>query len=147
MSVPGAFHHPKVHNWIHYNHADSFRVNSGDALQFKHWMGTDRVDFERTKPAYAMYYDKDFNFMKDRDYWLKLAVGMLLTSWAYHKYQVEVDRARRTARMEGYPNEQAHHFHNRGGVVIKKDFVGFRKYLKNGDEMKDWYKMVYPHKM
>lgn len=102
LGIPNSFHSPKIHNYMNYNHADSFRVGAEDALQFKHWMGTDRVDFERTKPAYPMYYDKDFNFMKDRDYWLKLALAMGLTSYVYWKYKVEVDRARRTARMEGY---------------------------------------------
>lgn len=49
-----------------------------------------------------------------------------------------------TARMEGYKNMPGHHFHNRGGVVVLKDFVGFEKYYQNGDDMMNWYKKVYP---
>ena len=76
-----------------------------------------------------MYYDKDFLYMKDRDFWLKFLVGAAVCSWAYRRYLVEVDRARRTARGDGYPDEHApHHFHNRGGVVVKKEFTGFEKY-------------------
>ena len=94
-----------------------------------------------------MYYDTDFNFAKDRDFWLKLMLGMFGATYVYKKYYVEVDRSRRTERMNGYKNEVAHHFHNRGGVVIKEQFVGFRKYFKNGDEMMSWYKQVYPTKI
>ena len=49
-----------------------------------------------------------------------------------------------TARMEGYKNIPAHHFNNRGGVLVLKDFVGFQKYYQNGEDMMDWYKQVYP---
>ena len=91
-----------------------------------------------------MYYDKDFNYAKDRDYWLKLLVGMAVLSYGLNKYQVEKDRARMTARMEGYKNIPGHHFHNRGGVVVLKDFVGFEKYYKNGDDMMNWYEKVFP---
>ena len=49
-----------------------------------------------------------------------------------------------TARMEGYKNMPGHHFHNRGGVVVLKDFVGFEKYYQSGDHMMAWYKKVYP---
>jgi len=37
-----------------------------------------------------------------------------------------------------------HHFNNRGGVVVLKDFVGFEKYYQNGDDQMAWYKKVYP---
>jgi hypothetical protein len=49
-----------------------------------------------------------------------------------------------TARMEGYKNIPGHHFHNRGGVIVLKDFIGFQKYYQSGDDMMDWYKQVYP---
>jgi len=57
---------------------------------------------------------------------------------------LESDRARMTQRMEGYKNIPGHHFHNRGGVIVLKDFIGFEKYYQNGDDMMDWYKKVYP---
>jgi hypothetical protein len=91
-------------------------------------MGTDKADFLRTKPGYTMYYDKDNNYRKDRDFWLKLILGMGFFSYAVKKYKVESDRARMTARMEGYKHMPGHWFNNRGGVVVLKDFVGFEKY-------------------
>ena len=57
----GEFHSPKIHNYKEYNHVDSFRVGTEDALKFKHYMGTDKNDFERTMPGYPMYYDTDHN--------------------------------------------------------------------------------------
>ena len=67
-----------------------------------------------------MYYDNDFNYAKDRDFWLKVLLGMAFVGYAGNRYQVEKDRARRTARMEGYKDLPGHWFHNRGGVVVLK---------------------------
>ena len=47
-------------------------------------------------------------------------------------------------RMENIENMPAHHFNNRGGVLVRKQFAGFEKYHKNIDEMMDWYKKAYP---
>jgi hypothetical protein len=91
-------------------------------------MGTDKADFLRTKPAYPMYYDKDNNYRKDRDFWLKLLLGMAALNYGIQKWKVETDRQRMTARMNGYAGMPGHHFNNRGGVVVLKDFVGFEKY-------------------
>lgn len=142
MGEPGTFHSPTIHNFIHYNHADSSRVTSLDTIQFKHYMGTDKADFNRTMPAYPMFYDKDFNYRKDRDFWLKILLGMAGLSYAIKKFSVETDRMRMTSRMEGYKEyaNKPHHFINRGGVVIMKDFIGFEKYHKSGEDMMNWYK-------
>jgi hypothetical protein len=29
----------------------------------------------------------------------------------------------------------AHHFTNKGGVLVQKEFAGFNKYFKNSEEM------------
>ena len=108
-------------------------------------MGTDKADFQRTKPGYPMYYDKDFDYRKDRDFWFKLILGMAGMSYGLKKLQVEKDRARMTARLNGYKGLPGHHFNNRGGVVVLKDFVGFEKYYKTGDDMTAWYKKAYPN--
>ena len=47
---------------MHYDHPDAFRVTPEDAIKFKHFMGSDRADFERAKPAHPMHYDKNFNY-------------------------------------------------------------------------------------
>ena len=39
-----------------------------------------------------MYYDKDFNFRKDRSFWLCMILGILGGSYALKRYQVEKDR-------------------------------------------------------
>ena len=142
---PGHFHDPTIHNYIHYNHHDSKRITTEDAIKFKHFMGTDRADFERTMPGFPMYYDRDFNYAKDRDYWLKLLLGMGFVSYAVQRMYLERDRARMTARLEGYKNMPPHHFNNRGGVVVLKDFVGFEKYYQNNEKLFDWYKVAYPN--
>lgn len=49
-----------------------------------------------------------------------------------------------TARLEGYKNMPGHHFHNRGGIVTLKQFVGFEKYHQNNDALMAWYKDSYP---
>ena len=79
-------------------------MTSDDAQQFKHWMGSDKADFLRTKPAYPMYYDTDFNYAKDRDFWLKLILGMMVVSYGVKRYSVELDRSRMSERLDGYKN-------------------------------------------
>jgi len=91
-----------------------------------------------------MYYDTDFNYAKDRDFWFKFILFMGGSIYLYKRMQLESDRSRMTARMEGYPGMPGHHFNNRGGVVVLKDFVGFEKYYQNGDDQMAWYKKVYP---
>jgi hypothetical protein len=46
--------------------------------------------------------------------------------------------------MQNVENLPAHHFNNRGGVLVKKQFAGFEKYHKNIDEMMAWYAKAYP---
>ena len=41
----GEFHTPQIHNYLNYNHQDSSFQSAEDAIKFKHWMGTDIVDF------------------------------------------------------------------------------------------------------
>jgi curved DNA-binding protein CbpA len=41
----GEFHTPQIHNYLNYNHQDSSFLSSEDAIKFKHWMGSDIVDF------------------------------------------------------------------------------------------------------
>ena len=143
LGPAGEFHSPQLHNFMHYDHPDSYRVTPEDAIKFKHFMGSDRADFERTKPAHPMHYDRDFNYRKDRSYWLRLLLSMSAVIYLTNRYHLEQDRARMTARLEGYKNIPGHHFNNRGGVIVLKDFVGFEKYYQNGDRMDKWYYKVY----
>jgi len=79
-------------------------------------------------PGHPTYFDRDNNYMKDRDYWLKVILATMLGTYTYKRIRLESDRARMTARLEGYKNLPGHHFHNRGGIVTYKQFVGFEKY-------------------
>ena len=81
-----------------------------------------------SRPTYPMYYDKNFEFMKDRRFFLNLLLFMGLLTYASKKYYYERDRLRRTERIGNIENLPAHHFNNRGGVLIQKEFVGFEKY-------------------
>jgi len=68
---------------MHFHHRDSKNVTSKDAVEFKRWMGSDKADFLRSKPGHPMFYDTDFVYLKDRDFWLKVLLGMMFTNYAY----------------------------------------------------------------
>jgi len=48
-------------------------------------------------------------------------------------------------RRENIQSLPAHHFNNRGGVLLEKEFGGFEKYHNNDKSLMDWYKQAYPH--
>ena len=108
-------------------------------------MISDKQDFNRTRPTHPMYYDRDKDFQKDRSFWLLLCLGLIGVCYLRDRYYCEINRMARWDRMQNLENLPAHHFNNRGGVLVKKQFAGFEKYHKNVDEMMDWYKKAYPH--
>jgi hypothetical protein len=65
---------------------DSYRVSTEDAIKFKHFMGTDKNDFQRTMPGFPMHYDTDFNYSKDRDFWLKFILLMGFVSYGAKRW-------------------------------------------------------------
>jgi len=44
-------------------------VTQEDALKFKHYMNTDKVDFNMTRPSYPTYYDRNMDFARERKFW------------------------------------------------------------------------------
>ena len=91
-----------------------------------------------------MYFDRDMLFMKDRSFWLGM-LGLIFGGiYLKAKLTVEIDRWHMWNRREHLAEMPAHHFHNRGGVLIKKQFAGFEKYHANGDDMMAWYTKAYP---
>jgi hypothetical protein len=66
LGNPGEFHQPQMHNFLNYAHQDTAFVTPEDALQFKHYMTSDIVDFQQTKPVHPTYYDRNMDYMKDR---------------------------------------------------------------------------------
>ena len=65
--------------------------------------------------------------------------------YAAKKYEYERDRYRMYERKEHIKDMPAHHFSNRGGVLMEKQFVGFEKYYKNGAALDDWYRRAFPN--
>lgn len=139
------FHQPSVHNFLNNYHQDSHLVSGEDAVKFKAFMNSDKADFNRSTPFYPMFYDNNFNFSADRRYWLSLILAMLGGFYIKNRYALEADRWAAWERKDNLENMPAHHFNNRGGVLIKKQFAGFEKYHRNIDEMMDWYKKAYPN--
>ena len=108
-------------------------------------MQSDKVDFQQTKPSHPMYYDRDLDFMKDRSFWLRMILLSLFGLWVWGKYGVERARWMRWERVEKIEDLPEHHFHNRGGVLVKKQFAGFEKIHKNKEEVVNWYRKAYPN--
>ena len=144
MGRPGEFHQPNFHNFLNFYHPDSKTVNSEDAMKFKAFMVSDKDDFNLSRPSHPMYYDRNMDFMKDRSFWLVLTMGLIGLMYAKQRWYVEQMRAVRTERLGSIEDLPAHHFNNRGGVLVKKQFAGFEKYHKNVDEMMVWYSKAYP---
>ena len=144
MGRPGEFHTPQVHNFYNNYHADAKLVSSEDALKFKNFMAADKVDYNMTRPSRPMYYDRDFNFMKERSFWLRLFLLTLFGMYGIQKIWVERDRMMRWDRIENLENMAEHHFFNRGGVLTKKQFMGFEKIHKSESDMALWYRKSSP---
>lgn len=144
LGAPGEFHSATVHNHLENYHQESNMVTSEDAVKFKAYMNSDKVDFNMSKPTHPMYYDKDFSFMKDRNYWLSLIALMFTGYYLKKKWVVEKDRWHRWNREQNLDKVLPHHVFNRGGILIKKQFVGFEKYHKNHNELMTWTSKAYP---
>ena len=143
MGTPGEFHQPNWHNFLNFYHPDSKIVNSEDAVKFKAFMISDKEDFTMSRPSHPMHYDRNMDFMKDRSFWLAMIMGIFAFIYAKKRYYVETMRWQRWERLENLESAPAHHYNNRGGVLVKKQFAGFEKYHKNVDEMMQWYAKAY----
>ncbi len=142
----GEFHSPQVHNYLNYNHQDTSFLNAEDAIKFKHWMGSDIVDFQRSRPYYPMHYDRNMDFKKDRSFWFLFILGSFSMFYLSYKIMYEQDRWMMWTRREHIHELPAHHYINRGGVLLEKEFVGFEKYHTNDKSLMEWYKAAYPEK-
>jgi len=144
LGRPQDFHSPEFHNFLHNYHQDSTFVNSEDAIKFKNWMTSDIVDFQTPMPYYKTYYDRSFEFMRDRSYFLGLISFIFMLMYAGRRYQVERARFHQIKRVDHLDEIPKHHLNNRGGVLLEKEFLGFEKYFKNDAALTEWYKRVYP---
>lgn len=143
LESPGKYHSPAVHNYYENQHLDSHVVDIEEAESFRNWMQSDKFQFNLSRPYYKTYFDKDMEYMKDRNFWLALLGLTIGFIYAENKWYVESMRHHEGER-KNIENMPAHHFVNRGGVLLKKEFVGFEKYYKNDEALMNWYKKAYP---
>lgn len=73
-----------------------------------------------------------------------MLLGCASFTYLKKKWEYESDRWMQYQRRQNLENMPAHHFSNRGGVLMEKEFVGFEKYYRNGDDLTAWYQKVYP---
>jgi len=99
LGYVGEFHQPSVHNHLENYHQDSKMVTSEDAVKFKHFMSNDKIDHNRSKPFYPMYYDRNHEYMADRNFWLGMIVLGAGTSYMVAKWTIESDRRKMWTRM------------------------------------------------
>ena len=141
---PGYFHSPDIHTTQEPRHQDSTLVGGLEAMQFKQYMKSDKPEFERTIPWYPMKFDPDYRAIRDRAFYLAILGSFVALTYIKSKVEVERRRQHRIDRMANIENMPAHHFVNRGGVLIKKEVEGFEKYHKNLDSLMSWYKRAFP---
>lgn len=144
LGPAGEFHQPSVHNFLNNYHQESSVVTSEETVKFKTYMTSDKYDFQRSRPIHPMYYDREMLFQKDRSFWGLFLITLIGGFYAKKKLKVESDRWHMWNRRENLADMPAHHFHNRGGVLIRKQFAGFEKYHKNQNELMSWYVKSYP---
>ena len=141
---PGYFHLPHNHQIEEPKHQDSTLVGGLEAMQFKHYMKTDQPEIERTIPWYPLKFDPDYRSIRDRAFYLAILGSFAALTYVKAKAEVERRRLHRLDRMSNIEKMPAHHFVNRGGVLIKKEVEGFEKYHQNLDSLMSWYKRAFP---
>lgn len=149
LDEPGQFHSPDIHNIHERNEREGKRVSHMDTQEYDNLQSIEKtLGRDRSRAFYPMSEDKDMVYFKNRQY--ATAIIFLIFGIAYAKklYKREKLRAHMNERLpEKLVNAPAHHFVNRGGVLIKKEVEGFAKYFNNDKELVDWYKKVYPEIM
>jgi curved DNA-binding protein CbpA len=143
---PGDFHGIDYHNY--HERADqreSHMVNALDAEQAAREFKLEANIRKRARPFYTLEFDYTWRYVRDRTVALWIILAMIGSQSLYSLFKREKMRANRTSRLpENLEKAPAHHFVNRGGVLMKKEFVGFAKYFQNDKELTAWYKKVYP---
>lgn len=108
-------------------------------------MSEDRKEYGKVRPYYTLEFDPEEKYRKQRAFSLYLLFGFLGIYMFNRIWDWEEKRALRTERHVGNIEDlPAHHFINKGGVLIKKEFEGFAKYFRNDGEHTEWLKNRYP---
>ena len=74
-------------------------MTSEDSVKFKAYMQSDKDTFKMSFPSHVTYYDRNFEFMKDRSFWLSMTLGLVGLMYAKNKYECEKARMVRWERM------------------------------------------------
>lgn len=142
---PGVFHDPKKHNTIERFERDSHEVGILEAEEFSNDATLEYEQDNRVRPYYKLETDPTWRYVRNRTFATGIIAAMFAVVIAEMIYTKEKMRAHRTARLpENLDKAPAHHFVNKGGVLIEKEFTGFARYFKNDKELTDWYYKVYP---
>lgn len=149
MGAPGTSHLALNHNEKLRMEREAFEVDSKRAEFFKNYQTQESAKgVNRQKPYYTLTEDPNWTYLRNRTYITWLALGVVGYGIAKKIYVRETKRAIQNERHpDNIGSLPAHHFSNRGGVLIKKEFEGFAKYFKNDKELTDWYWRVYPKLM
>lgn len=84
-----------------------------------------------------MYYDRNHEYMKDRNFWLGMIVLGMGMSYSFAKFTVESDRRAMWTRIGSIEDLNGDDFVNRGGVLVSK-LKGIEKYYANMPAMLGW---------
>lgn len=145
MNAPGEKHNSRMHNTTEYNDLSGFRVGKAQAQEVKQWYHNDKPEFQRTKGYYGLIRDPEMRYQKERTFTLYLMLGYFGFMYLYLKSNVEEKRRIRIERhSENLDDLKTHHFINRGGVLVQKQYVGLQKYFKNQTEAMEWEYKVHP---
>jgi len=144
-SGPGQRHSSHEHNGAMKSTRESSEIEGYDTAEHNAYQKEDAVIRDRPRPFYKLVVDPNMTYIKNRNFALFLIMGMLLFPGFKILYSRERNRIHRTERLpENLSQQPSHHFVNRGGVLIKKEFVGFSKYFQNDKELTNWFERSYP---
>ncbi len=149
LDEPGKFHSPETHNLHVRNEREGMRVTHLDVEEHDHLQNIEKtLGRDQQRAYYPISSDKEMVYFKNRQYSTAIIFFVLGLALAKKIYGREKLRAHMNERLpENLENAPAHHFVNRGGVLIKKEVEGFAKYFNNDKELTSWYNKVYPEIM
>ncbi|CAI2373728.1 unnamed protein product [Moneuplotes crassus] len=149
LNHPGAFHSPIRHNELERMERDGQRIDHLDTQQFSALQSLEQSHGrDRPRPYHPIDADPEMRYFKNREFSTAIIFGIFGFILAKKIYYREKYRMHMNERLpENLINAPAHHFVNRGGVLIKKEVVGFAKYFNNDKETLAWYRKVYPEIM
>jgi curved DNA-binding protein CbpA len=142
----GAAHSKDLHNYYERFDRDSHEVSPTEAADFKVFKHNDRDEITREKPYYKLEADYEWTSVKNRAFatLVILAIfGYTIANKVFRREKTRMHQAKR--HPDNLSSAPAHHYVNRGGVLLKKEFVGFEKYIKNDKQLTQWYNKVYPN--